>query len=520
MANIRAITNGNWSNNAIWLPAPPTSVDDVYSNNFVVYVDSNFLVTSVRNTSAVGITGGGFFVLNNGVSLSANVEGGGANQVAAVQFLSAAPATATLVGNLSAVSFTLSGPRAFTHNGTGTANIYGNGLGRIKGSGNPADGYIQNNSLGTLNLFGNYGAGTNVLQVDNRGIWNGSTGTINLVGNLSGGTGGEGIYNSSLGTVNVSGNVFGGIGGSGGTVTGIANVFLGTVNVMGNVFGTANGGSGATNLSFGILNITGDVFSRGTAVGAVNNSAGVLTIVGKVSGGSGTNGFGASNTSFGTLNVVGNVEGGTGTSSHGVHNSSGGSVSISGIAIGGIGTTAYGLNNAATGYAYAKAVSGNAFGTGNSAGISVNAGAANSQNGSLYVEEFYFGIRGATPIVGPVYIVPKSNNTLVGVISATGSSVSFYNSLSVNNLVPPTSSVRSGVIYDAGNKTGTMTIPSLSSVLLDVLVDNTSGIAALTPNTIWDYSRLSATDVNTIGGRLKDVITTQALGQQIASFNL
>jgi hypothetical protein len=520
MANIRAIANGNWSNNAIWSPTPPTTVDDVYSNNFTVYVDNSFLVTSVRNTTAVGITGGGFFVLNNGVSLSANVEGGGANQVAAVQFLSAAPATATLVGNLSAVSFTLSGPRAFLHNGTGTANIYGDGLGRIKGSGNPSDGYIQNNSLGTLNLFGNYGAGTNVLQVDNIGIWNNSTGTINIVGNLSGGTGGQGAYNNSLGTISVTGNVFGGIGGTGGTVTGITNVNLGTVNVMGNVFSTANGGAGATNNSFGILNITGDVFSRGTAVGAVNNSVGVMTIVGNVSGGSGTNGFGASNTSFGILNVVGNVVGGVGTSSHGVHNSSGGSVSISGIAIGGIGATAYGLNNAATGYAYTRAVSGNAFGLNNSTGININAGAANSQNGSLYVEEFYFGIRGATPIVGPVYIVPKSNNTLVGVVTALGSSISFYNSLSVNNLVPPTSSVRSGVIYDVGNKTGTMTVPSLSSVSLGVLVDNTSGIAALTPNTIWDYSRLSATDVNSIGGRLREAITTQALGQQIASFNL
>jgi hypothetical protein len=245
-----------------------------------------------------------------------------------------------------------------------------------------------------------------------------------------------------------------------------------------------------------------------------------MTIVGNVSGGSGTNGYGASNTSFGILNVIGNATGGSGTTSHGVHNGSNGSVSITGIAIGGIGTTAYGLNNAATGYAYVKAVSGNAFGLGNSTGISINAGAANSQTGSLYVEEFYFGTRGATPIVGPVYIVPKSNNTLVGVVTAAGSSVSFYNSLSVNNLVPPTSSVRSGVVYDTGNKTGTMTVPSSSSVLLGTLVDNTSGIAALAPNTIWDYSRLSATDVNSIGGRLKDTITTQALGQQIASFNL
>jgi hypothetical protein len=518
MANVYATRTGLWSTAATWNTlALPATIDDVYSNNFIVYVDNSFLVTSVRNTSATGITGGGYFVLNDAVSLSANVEGGGFHQVAAVQFLSAAPATATLVGNLSAISTTFSGPRAFIHNGTGTANIYGNGLGRIKGTGNPGDGYIQNQSTGTLNLFGNYTAGTNVVIVDNRGIWNNSTGTINLVGNLSGGTGGEGLYNNSLGTVNVSGNVFGGIGGSGGTVTGITNG-SGIVNIVGDVF--TGGGAGATNTGVGVLNITGNVYSRHAIAAAINSSTGTMTIVGNVSGSSLTNGYGASNTSFGILNVVGNVVGGTGTNTYGIFNSNNGVVNISGTAIGGIGPTAYGLNNAAAGYAYVRAVSGNAYGLGNSTGIALVAGAANSQTGSLYVEEFYFGTRGATPIVGPVYIVPKSNNTLVGVVTAAGSGVSFYNSLSVNNLVPPTSSVRSGVVYDTGNKTGTMNVPSPSSVLFGTLVDNTSGIAALAPNTIWDYSRLSATDVNSIGGRLKDTITTQALGQQIASFNL
>jgi len=519
MASVYATRTGVWSTTATWsTSALPATIDDVYSNNFIVYVDNSYLVTSVRNTSAVGITGGGYFVLNDAVSLSANVEGGGANQVAAVQFLSAAPATATLVGNLSAISTTFSGPRAFIHNGTGTANIYGNGLGRIKGTGNPSDGYIQNQSTGALNLFGNYIAGINAIG-DNRGIWNQTTGTINLVGNLSGGVGGDGLYNSSLGTVNVSGNVFGGIGGVGASVTGVNN-FGGTVNIVGDVFTGAAPSAGATNAGVGTLNITGNVYSRHAIAGVTNTSTGILTIVGNVSGSSATNGYGASNTSFGILNVVGNAAGGTGTNTYGVLNNSNGVVNISGTAIGGIGTTAYGLNNAATGYAYVRAVSGNAYGLGNSTGIALVAGAANSQTGSLYVEEFYFGTRGATPIVGPVYIVPKSNNTLVGVVTAAGSSVSFYNSLSVNNLVPPTSSVRSGVVYDTGNKTGTMTVPSLSSVLLGTLVDNISGIAALTPNTIWDYSRLSAADVNSIGGRLKNAITTQALGQQVASFNL
>ena len=53
MANYKAISNGNWSNLAIWQDngsgsfvastVLPSGVDDVYSNTFTVNVDQNIL---------------------------------------------------------------------------------------------------------------------------------------------------------------------------------------------------------------------------------------------------------------------------------------------------------------------------------------------------------------------------------------------------------------------------------------------------------------------------------------------
>ena len=137
-----------------------------------------------------------------------------------------------------------------------------------------------------------------------------------------------------------------------------------------------------------------------------------------------------------------------------------------------------------------------------------------------YVEQVEFGSRGATPISGPVYILPSNRNTLTGYTTALGTPVTFYNSLSIDNLLPPASSVRLGEVYNVGNSVGTMAVPSASAVQFGVPVDNTVGTAALTPQSVWGYSRLSATEVDSMGDRLRNTATTQSVGYQIASFNL
>jgi hypothetical protein len=61
MANYRAIANGNWSNLAIWQDDSlgyfanstvlPTSIDDVYANNFTVTIDGTRNASTIRNTA-------------------------------------------------------------------------------------------------------------------------------------------------------------------------------------------------------------------------------------------------------------------------------------------------------------------------------------------------------------------------------------------------------------------------------------------------------------------------------------
>lgn len=350
-----------------------------------------------------------------------------------------------------------------------------------------------------------------------------TTGSTTLVGSVTAGTSSNshGINMTSVGTLNVFGNVFGGLGT--GSSIGINNTSSGTINLVGNVLGggsSSGASSGIVNASTGTINITGNVTGGSVTAGhyGINNSStGPINIVGNVLGGSVTSQYGINNNSIGTVTVTGNVSGGPAASSFGIFNNTTGSINIYGTASGGIG--ANGVNNNSSGYVYCTKIVGNSFGLG-SVGLASTAGLQNSQNGKAYVEQVEFGARGQTPISGPVYILPSNRNTLVGYTTAIGTPVTFYNSLSVTDLLPPVSSVRLGTVYNVGNSTGTMAVPSASAVQFGVAVDNTTGTAALQPQDVWGYARLSATQVNSLGDRLRNVATTQSVGQQIASFNL
>jgi hypothetical protein len=298
--------------------------------------------------------------------------------------------------------------------------------------------------------------------------------------------------------LNIIGNVIGSPLAGSGHCGAQCDVGPATINVTGNVIGSSVNSSnfGIRNVVTGtVINIIGNVIGN-VAEGLNTNSPCVISVSGNVIGGTSLNVFGIRTTGTPpTITVVGTVSGGTGSG-------------------------ASGISNESTGFVYATKAAGNGFGLG-SVGIGGAAvGLANSQNGRAYVEQVEFGPRGATPISGPVYILPSNRNTLVGYTTALGNTVTFYNSLSVNGLLPPASSVRLGTVYNVGNSVGTMAVPSASAVEFGVPVDNTVGVAALTPQTVWGYSRLSATDVGSIGDRLRNAATTQSVGSQIASFNL
>jgi hypothetical protein len=472
MADYLPQANGLWSTTT-WITAfsnltafaggntPPTFIDDVYADGKTITIDTNVRVLSLRNTTSPrtgGLTGGSF-TLNNGINLIANVITGTAT-VACINYNGTAGNSASLSGNIV---------------GGGTSGAYG----------------ASNNSTGTLNISGNVtgGPGSN-----SHGLHNASSGVVNIIGNAIGG-GGSGTY-------------------------GVRNLLNGVVNITGTAVG-GTVGDGVFNAAGGIITINGNVSGGNIAAnyGATNSGVGILNISGSITGGTVANAYGAINSANGIINIIGTVTGGSAASTEGVRNNSTGTVNITGSAISGIGSSAFGVNNNSTGQVYCTRVVGNGFGLG-SVGINSNVGLANSQNGRAYIEQAEFGPRGQTPISGPVYILPSNRNTLTGVLTALGNTVTFYNSLSVSGLIPPASSVQLGTVYNVGNSVGTMAVPSVSAVEFGVPVDNTVGVAALTPQTVWGYSRLSATDVGSMGDRLRNAATAQSVGSQIASFNL
>ena len=64
MPNRWPITSGNWSNAAIWSGSLiPTASDDVWANNFNVFIDQDITVKTLRNhpvASPVIVAGGSF----------------------------------------------------------------------------------------------------------------------------------------------------------------------------------------------------------------------------------------------------------------------------------------------------------------------------------------------------------------------------------------------------------------------------------------------------------------------------
>jgi len=486
MANVFATKSGNWSDTTVWNTlALPATVDDVFANNFTVTININAQVLSIRTTAAAPAVAGGAFNINSNISLSANIVTGSTN---CLTFASVAPNSCTLVGNVSG-SLT-------------TAERYG----------------FVNNSTGTINVFGNVKGGS---ASGARGILNNSSGIVNIVGNVEAFSGvtSYGVLNNSTGTVNVTGTVIAGPIGAGTEPHGMHNQSTGTINVLGQVLGgSSSNGTGIRNASTGVVNVTGSVTggSGFQASGLRADSSGFFTVFGDVAGGSG--GLGISNAGNNQTIIYGNVTGGSGTNAHGIINTTSYIVLIYGNVRGGAGSTAYGAFNNATGYMEVQGLAvGNGWGLGSSGIGGAAPGVLGSQTGTTIIRGLSCGARGQWPTAGNVFIIPQNTSTASFETSAF-QDVTLITSLS-DGVVPPVSSVRLGTIYNLGDYRGTCAMPSVSSVLQGVAVDNSVGIAALQPQTIWNYSVLSATDVDSLGGRLKEVATVQSVGQQLTAVN-
>lgn len=271
---------GRWNSAAdgsgTTLTWPPAAGDVLMANNkgtITINVSTDLGATGqVRNDAANGATAGGSFTLNAGLTLTAHVFGGGANQC-----VLSSSGNSTIIGNVTGgnqgsnfYGVRMNGVR------TGeTLTIIGNVTG---GSATSAYGVSNDSSALTVLIVGNVTSGTGSGAV---GVWALGTGTINITGAVTGATQ-RAVVNNALATINITGDV------TAGSANGVRNQTGGTINITGNAIAAAT--AAAENLAAGTLTVSGYA-QASTEAAALNNVAQGILQVGETR--SASNGRGA-----------------------------------------------------------------------------------------------------------------------------------------------------------------------------------------------------------------------------------
>ena len=361
--------------------------------------------------------------------------------------------------------------------------------------------------------------------------------TINANIPISGSTGGSCIIEATLttGTFTLNGNISAAIN----TAQGIRINAASTVVVNGNLNGYYGGAPCIlVNASGAVLTVTGtaDVSSMQlmSLVSAVQPCT--ITYNGNVTGGAvGTNGVFLSLAATCTVTINGNVTGGAGAGAHAIASSGSSTITVNGTVAGGSNATAYGISLTGP-----STVTVTGTTTGGSAGAAINTtsaasivdmqGTCTASTGApayvstgiasiARVTDLVAASNGMWPVGGGRILMHASTNVSfttrddsAGV--GTGAVVNLTNYPSG---IPSAANVRYGTTFGVGLAlTGTLRVPSPSSVAAGALTDNTVGTAALTPAQVWDALISSLTTSGSIGERLKNASTVATTGDQIA----
>jgi hypothetical protein len=248
MALILSAATGNFNAGATWVGGivPGAGDEARASTTHTITITANVTCTELSNA------GTGTYVLNNGVTLTANVTHKSSTaSTNCLTFSAASPATASIVGNCTGASAGSGG--AASHSGSGTLTITGNIIGGSVTNSN----CILNSSTGITNITGNLTAGA----ATNAGAaFNSSTGTINIIGNVTASTS-AGVTNNSTGSVTITGNI------TAAAAAGVLNSSTGPVTITGNI--TASTAAGVTNSSTATLTISGGTYTASTVANAV-----------------------------------------------------------------------------------------------------------------------------------------------------------------------------------------------------------------------------------------------------------
>lgn len=300
-------------------------------------------------------------------------------------------------------------------------------------------------------------------------------------GGFNQGTVGFGMNNNST----LIANIFGP---SGSSTNNCVTVSGTNCTIIGNIQGGSNGNARGCVVT-GSATVYGNVTSatNNPTIGLVNS--GTTTIYGNLV--PNTGGHCVDNT--GNLTVFGNVKGSTSSSYAGINNTGAGNLQITGNLEADISSAFWSTNAAAN-----VRISGNLIG---------------APNG---IPAVYAASYTVNPVPSQAYIKHANNGTGVG----SDAYLYYYTTDSLSAFsVPPVSAVRAGLQYANNTLTGTCEIPAASAVTFGALVDNTTGTAAITSNTLFDVSVASLTATNSLGERLKNSATVESVGKIIASFS-
>jgi hypothetical protein len=250
MPNRWPISSGNWSNSAIWSGSLiPTASDDVYANNQSVYVDTDIIVRSLQSGTITGVTNGGTYYLNNGITATVTsliLPGNSTTGMIIISGSNSATISCPVMSNVgfNHTAIILTGSANLTYTGSINSPAGGNGTGLI------------HSSTGTLNVLGNVFV---YAQNGSNGIVFNRGGTLNIIGNISGGglaTAYAVIQSTTGGTINITGNLTGGV-----------------VNSFALLLSNNN-----------IVNINGNLTSAGAPALLVNGGTSTITITGSLLG--------------------------------------------------------------------------------------------------------------------------------------------------------------------------------------------------------------------------------------------
>jgi hypothetical protein len=484
MPNRYAVASSNWSSLATWDGglSLPTASDDVFANNQTVTVDQNIVVRSLQNLPTGSIVGNGTFISTNGISVTSSLG------------IIAASGSLFIVTGSDSVTFSSS----FSTTGlaqkigslvlrtTGTTTIIGN----ITASGAANSNTILMDVPGTIIVTGSFLNNAATTATNAHGLFLITGSLCSISGSLNGTAGISNFTNYNLRIsgscpVTITGSV------SGGRSQSVYNQLNPqTVNILGNCTVVWTGGSSTItiqHLAAGSMNIIGNLYANGAGAVVTNTGVGILNVVGNLTSdqGGGNQPAVINNASTGTVIVTGSVS--TGTATAAITSTTAGTIIVNGPIYSS--NTTPGISSTST-----------------SATVRVTGPLISSQNN-------------INPIFSPRIQFISSSIPFYTLQSDTfGKNVTLFNP-DYPPTYPSSSDVRSGSLYGTSNEfSGSMVIPSTSSVRYGVPVDTFTGSATLTPLDILNYATQNLTSSNTIGARLKDIATVQTTAATIAVF--